>query len=350
MNKYFKNVLIIFALFFCSEQLVATEKKFVYVNSFADIKTDYPISQGDFLLPYGTVIDDDKKIVYITDCPTGVINVYNLDGKFLYRISKKCKSLTHKDPDCFRLPADINFVGNNNELVLSDEDTDYAYIIKNNEITESYNLRKIGVSYFLGVDYSPQRKSFYVVSSETGEIYELDRKFKIKKKIGYNGTLNSGFSGAYYLKYHNEKLFVVDQTNSRIKIYDADLNLIHIIGKKKICSPRNIIRKMHEFIFINNKKNFINDLQSIFTCYEESNHELAFTAAHEIDIDNKGNIYIADTLNDRVKIYSAKFKLIKILTHQKIKKPKIVSISKDGSILLVGGNDTKKAVHKFVLN
>ena len=116
-----------------------------------------------------------------------------------------------------------------------------------------------------------------------------------------------------------------------------------------MCSLRETYYKLKDTLYnLNNVK--ISSVLNIFNCYEESDHKLAFSNPHEIEIDKKGNIYIADTGNDRIKVYSSEFQLKKIIKHTKIKMPKVISVSDDGKMMFIGTNDSVKyGIHKFQL-
>lgn len=352
--KFHKIFILIYLLLFFDNHLLAKNEKFNYVSSFGTVITELEDSSmtGEFLLPYGSLVDDKNEIIYVTDCPSGIINIFDLKGNFIKKLPDNCIHKNgSKNNDCLNLPADINFVKDNSNIVVSDEGTDTLYLFKNHELVSKNNLKDIGVKYLLGVDYNPKNDSYYVISSENGKIFELDNKFKIKKIIGKIGRLDSSFMGAYYLKYYKDKIFIVDQTNSRIKVYDDNLELKNIMGKKIFCSFGDIKNGLRE-IEINFDRGIgrvLSTIQSIFTCYEDSEDPEAFSTPHELDIDKNGNIYIADTVNNRIKIYSSDLKLIRILKHDKIKLPKVVSISQDGNTMFVGSNQLDKAVHKFEL-
>ena len=345
--KYISKLLfIIFSTFIISH---CQALNYEYEKSFGILNFNEPYSDGEFKLPYGSVIDESNNKIYVTDCPTGVINIFDLDGNFLLKLPKNCE-VNNSKKNCFNLPADVNFTVNNETIVVSDEKLNTLTVLKDNKIIkQSTDLTSIGVSYLLGVDYDLDKNHYAVVSSDNGKIFIIDKNFGLKKEFGTLGNREDQFYSAYYLKFFKSNLYIVDQGNKRIKIYDENFKLKKILGKKVTCGLREIYSSLKD-ILNNLSDGKLSKFLNIFSCYEESDHKLAFSNPHEIDIDNNGNIYIADTGNNRIKIYSANFELKKIVKHKNIKMPKVVSASKDGKMLFVGTNDTiKYGIHKFQL-
>jgi DNA-binding beta-propeller fold protein YncE len=345
--KKISKTFILFFLISIITQLKASE--YEYQKSFGNLNFDDLVNDGDFKLPYGSVLDQSSNQIYITDCPTGVINVFDLDGNFLLKLPENCE-VNNSKKNCFNLPADINFTVDSDTIVVSDEKLNTLTVLEDNKIIKQSNdLTSIGVSYLLGVDYDANEKHYAVVSSDNGKIFIIDENFNVKKEFGTLGHRDDQFYSAYYLKFFNSNLYIVDQGNKRIKIYDKNFKLKKILGKKKICSLRETFNNFKDYLF-NIRNGALSGVSDIFVCYEESDHKLAFSIPHEIEIDNNGNIYIADTGNDRIKIYSPDFKLKKIISHTKIKMPKVISVSGDGRMMFVGTNNTENyGIHKFLL-
>lgn len=345
--KIIPKTLILFFIITIISQSYALEYK--YQKSFGALNFNETINDGEFKLPYGSALDQSNNKIYITDCPTGVINIFDLDGNFLLKLPSDCE-VNNGKKNCFNLPADVNFTVNKDTIVVSDEKLNTLTVLSNNKIIkQSTDLTSIGVSYLLGVDYDANKNHYAIVSSDNGKIFIIDENFNVKKEFGTLGHRDDQFYSAYYLKFFNSNLYIVDQGNKRIKIYDKNFNLIKILGKRTMCSLRETYYKLKDTLYnLNNVK--ISGVLNIFNCYEESDHKLAFSNPHEIEIDKNGNIYIADTGNDRIKVYSSEFQLKKIIKHTKIKMPKVISVSDDGKMMFIGTNDSVKyGIHKFQL-
>ena len=123
--KIHKIFILIYLLLFLDNHLFAENEKFNYVSSFGTVITDLEDSSmtGEFLLPYGSLIDDKNEIIYVTDCPSGIINIFDLKGNFIKKLPDNCIHKNgSKNNDCLNLPADINFVKSETTNICTIED------------------------------------------------------------------------------------------------------------------------------------------------------------------------------------------------------------------------------------
>ncbi len=74
--------------------------------------------------------------------------------------------------------------------------------------------------------------SLYVTTCLDNRLHKLSKEGKPLKVTGSHGNGDQHFNMANGVKIFNDKVYVCDSKNHRIKVYDLELNLLEIFGKK----------------------------------------------------------------------------------------------------------------------
>ena len=65
-------------------------------------------------------------------------------------------------------------------------------------------------------------------------LHKFDKCFRVLKTIGSHGKGKEQFNFANGVNVSGNHLYVCDDENHRIKVYDLELNLREIIGRKEL--------------------------------------------------------------------------------------------------------------------
>lgn len=212
--------------------------------------------KGEFKFPYGIAADTSGKI-YIADLTNGNISVFDKEGTFInyFGSAKDIKS-----------PAGLNIKGN------------YLYI-------SDIALNKILV-------------------------YTLDGN-KVME-FGTKGQTNGSMRSPNAVFMVDSKIYVSDTGNDRVQVFNQLGNFAYQIdgGNSRVSflNPRGIAQDGRGTIYVVN--NFTSEVfafdaqgNKIFTFGSTGNNDEQFFLPNGIFIDSQGRIYIADSGNQRIKVY-----------------------------------------------
>lgn len=254
---------------------------------------------GKFVLPYGSFINRKKNTIMISDCTNELVQEFNLDGNSLRLI----RSIDFP----FNRPADIK-VKNDKIYIVEEENhfirvLDYdGNLIKTIGSFFKFNRLKKARSQYKNFNQPLFNKplsiaidndeNIFVSDYDNYRILKISSENKVLKIFGYREMYNGKqIDAPYYLAISNtnQKLYLVDQGNNRILVFNLNGNFIFSFGKKG-----------------------------------SKNGE--FNNPHEIEIFND-KVYIADTRNSRIQIFDLNGNFIdKIDFLKQLPSPKTVAV------------------------
>ena len=220
-----------------------------------------------FIMPHGLEVDYDDNI-WVTDVALHQIFKFNSEGKLIFTLGNEAKA--GNDNYSFNLPADITVLKDGSFYVADGYGN--SRIIKFTK--DGDFIRKYGT-------YGSSKSQFIIPhgidNDEEENIYVADRENNRIKKYNNNGELikiwqNEISQQLYSLKFdhRNKLIYAIDYyidndiiKGSNIFILDHNLNLIHKLGRS-------------------------------------GNYSGPVTRYHDIEVDSKGNLFLADILNNLV--------------------------------------------------
>lgn len=220
-----------------------------------------------FIMPHGLEVDYDDNI-WVTDVALHQIFKFNSKGELIFTLGNEAKA--GNDNYSFNLPADITVLKDGSFYVADGYgNSRIIKFTKEGEFITKYGTYGSSKSQFIiphGID-----------NDEEENIYVADRENNRIKKYNNNGELikiwqNEISQQLYSLKFdhRNKFIYAIDYyidndiiKGSNIFILDHNLNLIHKLGRS-------------------------------------GNYSGPVTRYHDIEVDSKGNLFLADILNNLV--------------------------------------------------
>lgn len=257
------------------------------------------------LLPYGSeIVEGKEKNIYITDCENHHVVKFDLNGNFKKVLFSKGAS---EEPGHLNTPADIKIDEQGNMYIIEERNHRLQIFDKNQKsvkrigATDSDTSGATKFNNPLGVEILSNGN--YVISDYgTSRLLVVDKDGKQIKEWGGEGCQPGKFLGPYYLEKDKEnQIYVVDRTNNRIQIFNENGILVKIVGGDDLCTA--------------------------------SSEEGRFDSPHEIAIDNRGFLYVADSNNDRIQIFNKDMKFEYALGNSEVFQfPKTVAVDNDLNI------------------
>jgi len=261
---------------------------------------------GRLALPYGSEISikGGQERLYVTDCSRNNFNIFSLEGDILEVFGKHGEG-----KDKFHTPADIK-IYDDKIFIIQERSHKIQVFSTAGRFLRSWGSNKGKGSkeqgFFdhpLGVSISPDGL-VYVTDQGNNRVQVFDQKGNFKFTFGTKGSGPGEMLGPYYSKFHpNGNLYLVDRGNHRIQVFD----------------------KTGKFLFKWGANNGDGTKGS-------RPGELDWP--HEIEIDNDGRIYIADTFNNRIQIFDENGLLITIIDEGLFFWPKTVAVSSKGTLFI----------------
>jgi len=220
-----------------------------------------------FIMPHGLEVDYDDNI-WVTDVALHQIFKFNSQGVLIFTLGNASKA--GNDNYSFNLPADITVLKDGSFYVADGYgNSRIIKFTKEGDFITKYGTYGSSKSQFIiphGID-----------NDDEENIYVADRENNRIKKYNNNGELikiwqNEISQQLYSLKFNhrNKLIYAIDYfidkeiiKGSNIFILDNNLNLIHKLGRS-------------------------------------GNYSGPITRYHDIEVDSKGNLFLADILNNLV--------------------------------------------------
>lgn len=152
-------------------------------------------------------------------------------------------------------------------------------------------------------------EKIYVVDNENSKIQIFDLKGNFLKSFGTKGNLNSQFNKPIGIALNKDKIFVTDSGNNRIQVFDKEGNFISFFGTKgnlpgQFNAPSGISYFQGRIYIADSGNDRIQIFSSTGIFLGEfgiaGNEAGRFNNPVDLSIDSAGNIYILDEGNFRV--------------------------------------------------
>ncbi|MBI4650673.1 hypothetical protein HY745_05190 [Candidatus Desantisbacteria bacterium] len=252
--------------------------------------------------------------IYIVDSLNGIINVYDMNGKFLFNFGQEGFA-----GENLALPwgIEIDYKG---RVYITDIGKNLIFIYT----PEGKFMLKFGgtgsndgqfnMPFDIAID---RNKNIYIADSKNDRIQIINGSFK--KKIGSSGSRDGEFSlpTAIALSNDEQLIYILDTNNCRVQIFDKKGNFVSKFGRPgskqgEFNHPEGISVDIDGKIFISDTLN--NRIQifdkngkflGMFGHYGSDEGDLNSPGKSFIDI--KGRFYVVDRKNNRIQGFSIKY-------------------------------------------
>ena len=227
---------------------------------------------SDFRVPYGSEVDDQWGILYITDCSKHRIQVFGLGGEFI-----RAWGVRGDGPREFNTPADVKIDSKGNVYVVEERNHRVQVFTPEGVHLRSFETFGTGPGEFnnpLGIAFDSQ-DNIYISDYGNHRVQKLDVYGNFLSEWGGEGRKPGQFNGPYYVETDaSDNLYVVDRGNHRVQKFTAEGESLGIWGAAGgDGSP--------------------------------GDGPGEFNWPHEIAIDDDGRVYVADTYNQRVQVFTS---------------------------------------------
>lgn len=220
---------------------------------------------SQFRVPYGSVIDRARGVLYVTDCLNNNVQAFSLEGERLFGWGREGTG-----PGELRQPAGIA-LSPAGEIYVVEESGRVQRFTR-----EGGYLGQFGV---VGNGPGELRDPLGIAIDSHGTVFVVDhgnhrvQKFTAEGKFlgawGKQGADPGDFNGPYYAAIDSrDALYVVDRGNDRIQKFDGDGQLLAVWGKK-------------------------------------GSREGELDWPHQVALDRFDRVYVADSYNHRFQVFTA---------------------------------------------
>ena len=216
----------------------------------------------------------------------------------------------------------------------------------------------IGSSFFshpTGIIIDPEG-NLLIADTGNDRVVKCDREEKFLKETGGFGSEEGQFNRPTYIATDNGlNIYVVDTQNKRVQRFDRNLNFISII---QIEPSENFsgfgllegiaVTSGGELLLSDIEDDYIIKLDN-FYAFERTFGGFGYGEGSlrdplGISVDRKGNIYVADSQNDRVAVYDPFGNFLKSLGEKTLRKPGGVTVGEDGLIYVANTGKNSIAI------
>ena len=189
----------------------------------------------------------------------------------------------------------------------------------------------------------------YVADYCNNRVQVFDVSGKYLHQFGSRGSGNGQLSGPVGITIHNNKVFVTEDGNGRISVFHTNGQFSHIIGKGQLGSPYDVTVNTNNQLLVADM-----DHHCIYTFTLDGNYVSKFASygsvkgqlcgPRNLTTDLYGFILVADTNNHRVSIFNKDGKFIYCFGSSddgKFNRPHGIAISPNGNIY-VSDSDNKR--------
>ena len=256
----------------------------------------YGTGDAQFRMPYGTVINDDLGRIYVTDCYNQNVQVFDLTGNFLFKWG------TPGDGESqFNYPGGIAINSQGHVYVPEEHNHRVQIFTADGQYISQFGSKGSGDGEFgqpLGVAVD-SKDNVYVGDLKTNRVQKFDAEGKFLLSFGGEGNGDGKFRGPYNLAVDStDNIYIVDRGNNRVQKFAPDGTFLLKWGRNG----------------------------------GDGNPGLRtgdFNWPHELAIDVQDRIYVSDTYNYRIQVFSTEGEhLFSFGTVKEFGVPKTISVDK----------------------
>ena len=231
----------------------------------------YGTGEAQFRSAYGTAINEEKGWYYITDCYNQNVQTFDREGKFLFSWGKPGKGRSE-----FDYPGGIAVNRNGIVFVSEEHNQRVQYFTPEGGYLGEFGTKGKGPGQFeqpLGVAVD-SKDNVYVTDLDGHRVQKFTPEGKFLLEWGGEGREAGKFHGPYNLASDSEdNLYVVDRGNNRIQKFTAEGRFLAMWGRNGGDGSAGLLPG-----------------------------ELNWP--HELAVDAKDRIYVSDTYNYRIQVFS----------------------------------------------
>lgn len=257
--------------------------------------------------PFDVSVDSDER-VYVSDTGVASVVVFGKPNNKIYKIGNKGRA---------KLQLPLGLVVVQDKLFVTDGSLNkiYGYSLDGKLLISIGRQGELGTPAYIA--YSETNNLLYVSDSKENYIRVYDATSgQFKFEFGGPGELDGNFNRPAGIAIENDKVYIVDQMNFRVQIFDLDGNFIKKFGEVGggvgyIFRPKGIDVTKDGFIFLadaefQNFQIFDEDGNVYLYVGQLGNEPGEFRLPAGLFIDDSNHIYVVDQLNKRVQ----KFKFL----------------------------------------
>ena len=276
--------------------LAGQESTYVLEYSWGSVGT----GDSEFRMPYGTVINDEKGWIYITDCYNQNVQVFDLTGNFLFKWG------TPGDGESqFNYPGGIAINSQGHVYVPEEHNQRVQIFTADGQYLGQFGSSGSGDGQFgqpLGVAVD-SKDNVYVGDLKTHRVQKFDADGNFLLGFGKVGEGNGEFRGPYNISVDSDdNVYIIDRGNNRIQKFAPDGTFLTKWGRNDGDGTPGM--RTGEFNW-----------------------------PHEIAIDRQDRIYVSDTYNQRIQVFSVEGTyMFSFGTAKEWGSPKTISVDRDLNI------------------
>lgn len=333
MRKIFQPVVLIallavFLLSGCSSKVQTpplkvywppppAESKMEWITSFSS-EDNFPKTKGertvekflgkkkmDYLRKPAGVATDANGLLYVADMDAGNIRVIDFSAK---------KMSVYSENSPIGLPIDIVFDSRGLMYVADGHGKQIVMFDANRELLGAIGAGDLGKPSFLAINEDLGRLYVSDVVNSVVVVYDLKSREKLFS-FGGKGNGKGDLHGPQGLAIDKDgRVFVAEQFNARIQVFDADGNHQYFLGSRgdqefQLEGPRGLAFDSQGNLFVAEARKaslliFKPDGTPLSSLGGgSSTHQLGFTLPSSVFIDRNDRVYISDSMNKRITIW-----------------------------------------------
>ena len=268
----------------------------------------YGTSDAEFRMPYGTVINDDKGWIYVTDCYNQNVQVFDLTGNFLF----KWGTLGDGESQ-FNYPGGIAINSQGHVYVPEEHNHRVQIFTADGQYISQFGSEGRGDGEFrqpLGVAVDSM-DNVYVGDLKSNRVQKFDAKGNFLLGFGGKGDDDGKFRGPYNIAVDSaDNVYVVDRGNNRVQKFAPDGTFLLKWGRNGGDG-------------------------------EPGMQTGDFNWPHELSIDERDRVYVSDTYNYRIQVFSVDGEhLFSFGSTKEFGVPKTISVDKNFNIYVADPHGT----------
>jgi DNA-binding beta-propeller fold protein YncE len=292
---------------FSSENEVKPNRGFW--NKLVDVIAGAP-DYHSLVRPYSIVTDSKGRII-VTDPGVAGVHIFDFTQhkyKFIQRTGRDKGSMV--TPQCVAVDAQDN-------IYVTDSDSGVIFVFEpNGKFMRTIGSLKGSEGYFkrptgIVVDSASQR--IYVTDTLRDEVFILDMQGQIVKTIGKSGLSDGEFNLPTELRLVGPNLMVVDAMNFRVQVFDREGNFQYAVGKigdgpGAMFRPKGAAMDSEGDVYVVDGQwgvvqVFNRQGQMLYYFGAEGTHAGEFQLPAGLFIDHDDRVYVVDSFNRRVQVF-----------------------------------------------